>query len=213
MYSDRIKNIKVRRSITSDGITSVEVNIDYPYLINYSDDDPINKFYFTISQNFLKYCEDVSGKINQDYIESSDFKKMGGVLKFYTSYLSDDYVSFVFDSIWFDGFFKSLRRFSQTWCLKSKRILPVKFFLNEYGYSRRDVKVLIGNIISENIKKNVCDFSYNKKNVKKYLYHVNPDNFFLCRNGIAFWFEPGTIVPENEGIPTYIIPIKNKSSE
>jgi hypothetical protein len=72
----------------------------------------------------------------------------------------------------------------------------------------RKIRKKIGDMISENLKEENHTFSFTEKGVRRYAYSINAENMFLCKNGLAFWFDAGTIAPESEGFPTFVIPKK-----
>lgn len=209
-----IKGEKYRKTLTFENKKVLEINIEYPLFDkddNNSDFKVINEFYKKLSDNYINYCEAILyNKIKKHYAENDNIRPFGEILKFFIPYNSKDFVSVICEITHFDGYFKKAKRVNHTWYYKDKVMLPISYFYKEIGMSHKKIKKYIGDSIMEKIKKGNTDFSYTDKSIKKYAYNVNTNNYYLCKKGVAFWFDTGTIAPESEGFPAFVIPYKEK---
>ncbi len=193
----------------------MEINIEYPTIKMSSEGNNItyiNNFYQKLAESYSSYCEKRANRINISSFITERSRYMGGVLKYIISHNNSDYLSIVCEASFFDGYFKTLSRITQTWRLQDGILLPCTYFIKKEGLTPQKVKKKVGDMITEKIKSNKPEFTYTDTSFKKYAYNVNPNNFFLCSNGLAFWFEPGTLAPHSEGFPTFVIPYKKEES-
>ncbi|MBR3995416.1 MAG: DUF3298 domain-containing protein [Clostridia bacterium] len=209
-----IKKERLRKTLTFENIKVLEMNIEYP-VFNRNEVDAdyksINDFYKKLSDNYINYCELVLyNRIKKHYTHNDNIKPFGEIMKFFAPHNSKDYVSVICEITHFDGYFKRTTRINQTWQYKDNIMLPANYFYKKIGMSHKKIKKYIGDIIMEKIKNGNADFSYTDKSVRKYAYNVNTNNYYLCKKGVAFWFDTGTIAPESEGFPAFVIPYKEK---
>ena len=205
---------KIRNTIKKDGRRIMEINIEYPIVQgnNEKSFDRINKFYSEIAEKYFAYSKKNGNRISESSDEALyNSKAYGEIMKKHIALKTEKYLSVVIEIIHFDGYFSKRMRFSQTWNVEKQIILPLSYFLKMNRETRYSIKRKIYNKIIDEIKKGDSSFSYTTESIKKYAGNVNPNNFFLCENGIAFWYDCGTLAPENEGFPTYIVPYKSKT--
>ena len=207
-----IKKEKIRKTLNDDLNNIMEINIEYPELHSAENNKSvaqINRFYSGISASFFKYCEKKFRKIKQSN-DSGEKTKTAEIMKYFVPLKNENYLSVVYEITHYDGCFSETHRIAQTWNIKQGLILPVTFFLKSNGLNVRRIKKEVGDIIMQGIKESESDFSYTLKSIKRYAYRVDPENYFLCEKGIAFWFDKGTLAPDTEGFPAFVIPITNK---
>lgn len=205
---------RIRKTIKNDASPLVEVNIEYPVIrSNYQNDNynKINDFYSRCSESFYIYCEKKISEKARTKMNSTDFRTFGEIVKFFVPFCDNEYLSVVCDITHFDGYFKKTSRLSQTWRIEDAVILPVYYFLRKEGVTTKIIRRNIGDIIHKSIGNDREEFSYTAQSIKKYACKVNTKNYFLSDRGMAFWFESGTLAPESEGFPTFIIPYKTKT--
>lgn len=216
--SDNFINIeKIRKSLHDKDERILEINIEYPQaeasdipIIN----EKINGFYKKVAENYVDYCE---SKLRKRIIVSrngnKDFRPYGEIMKCIITYSDSDYLSILFEITHFNGYFKRTSRMNHTWSLKKGIILPVGYFLKKMNKGEKQLRGEIGKKIFESVSGKETDFSYSEKSIAAYAMKADLSHFFLCRNGIAFWFDPGTLAPENEGFPAFVIPFSVKQNE
>ncbi len=210
-----ISTEKIRNTIKKDNIRIMEINIEYPVIENKENSaiiDKINRFYNNLSERFSGYCEKVSSAAWDSSINDNKFRPMGESMKFHVSYSDNQYISFVIDIIHFDGYFKSTKRLCQTWDIKDGVILPLRHFMKINGDTKKSIKEKVKSLIFESVAESCNNFSYTKASLEKYAGKINFNNYFLCTNGIAIWYDCNTLAPESEGYPTFIIPYKTNQS-
>ncbi len=206
---------KLKKTITKENIRLMEINIEYPSIKALPDEkikERINNFYRRIAESYAAFCERSAERINIREFTSSFSKHMGGTMKYMVSLNSYEYLSIVCECSFYDGYFKRKSRISQTWRLSDGIMLPHTYFLKREGLNHKMLKRKIGDIVTEKIREDVNDFTYTDKSYKKYAYNIDPKNYFLCTNGLAFWFQPGTLAPVSEGFPTFVVPFKKEKS-
>lgn len=208
---------KIRKGIDITGKRALEINIEYPQIEN--DDckvtlERINAFYGKMAENYSGYCENVlTRNIDKSFSDTENRNPFGEVMKCFVPYHDDIYISVLLEITHFNGYFKNTKRVCHTWDYINGTLLDKGYFLKKANKSKRNIKKLVGDMIISSIQNGNADFSYTENNLKRYAYRVNPNNFFLCKKGIAFWFDIGTIAPESEGFPTFVVPVNIKENE
>ena len=208
-----IKTEKIRKSLKSDNVRILEINIEYPQFLYDSSSEQISKinsFYKKFAENYEKYCEcRLFRKILQSDFKKENFTPYGEIMNNIITYTDEKYISVLTDISHYDGYFIKRERMNHIWSVSKGVILPLNKFLLS-PKSRKRIKNEVGKQIVEQLYNKISNFSLTENSVKKYAFNVNTDNFFLCKNGIGFWFEPGTLAPESEGFPSFVIPYKKE---
>lgn len=208
---------KIRKSLDIEGRRGLEINIEYPQIDDVKCGNcckKINAFYFKMAESFCEYCEKTAIKNTEKSIrESESPKPFGEIIKSFIPYHDDVYISVLLEITHFNGYFKSTRRVCHTWDYINGLLIDKRGILKKLSKSGKAVKKQVGDMIMSSVQNGTADFSYTENKLKKYAYRVNLNNFFMCRNGIAFWFDMGTIAPESEGFPTFIVPLCEKEKE
>lgn len=204
-----ILTIKNRNSISDEKGTLLEINFEYPNISGRSDafTEKFNSFYSNITENYTVYCnKKLIPKIKNNRDKQFEtFKPFGEIMKFYITLNTEKYVSIVTDINHFNGYFTDCTRFSCVWNTENETVMPYVYFLETAKMKIKDVQKKVYEKIVQEINNGEYQFSYTEEAVKRYAKRINPKNFFLTEHGIAFWFEPGTLAPKNEGFPTYVI--------
>ena len=197
---------RIRKTLVRADRPVLEVNIEYPIFNIEPPIEKINEFYRNLAENYAFYCENrFIKKITDTAVRSDNFKKFGEIMKFFIPYVDSEYLSVVCEIEHFNGFFKRKKRISQNWRVCDQIVLSSRFYSRVMGKTSKQIKREVGDMIVDSVKNGFCAFSYTERSIKKFAYKVNIDNFYLCDKGIAFWFDAGTLAPESEGFPTYII--------
>ncbi len=197
---------KIRRSLKNEDISLLEINIEYPQLSGETEFSAIfNSFYEKIANNYLSWCEEtLFRRLMKKQRNDTLFRACGEIMKYFITYSSEKYISVVCDISHFDGYKKETRRFAFVWSCENKIVLPFEYFEKEHCIRRKDVRKRICEIIMQQIKSEKCEFDYSEKSIRRYAGKVNPSNFFLTCNGLAFWFDEGTLANAENGFPTFI---------
>ena len=198
----------LRKTVLSENIPILKVNIEYPCICG--DEVPFykkfNDFYKSLSSNYEKYCEKIlSRKIENRRKNIDSFRPYGEIMKYFISLNSERYISVVLDITHYDGYFNKCLRISHVWDTQKGIILPVEFFLGKANLNVRKLRREICSLIYERVEKGGEEFHYTEGRIRRFAHRVNPENFFLVDGGIAFWLPVGTIAPESEGFPAYVI--------
>ncbi|MBR5309285.1 MAG: hypothetical protein IKU43_10955 [Clostridia bacterium] len=206
--SNSVNVCKIRKSIDVNGKRAIEINLEYPQIkTTEKAESTFNDFYSSLVRNYMSFCEKKLIKTAEARMRSDDsFRPFGEIMKCIVSYEDNFCISVILDITHYDGYFRKMRRISQVWSKKDGIILPSKYLIKKYNLTPRKIRKRIGDMISENLKNEGHTFSFTEKGVRRYAYGIKPDNMFLCKKGLAFWFEAGTVAPESEGFPTFIIP-------
>lgn len=204
----KITNKKIKKNINYGDLIILKINIEYPQISEpqTKQEKAINSFYQALSNNYANYCENKqSKKITKYVINNNDFRPYGEIFKYFITLNNDRYFSVLTEITHFDGYFSKTQRYSHVWDIQKGIMLPCEYFLTKLKKNVKTVRYEIAQMILERVKNGAGEFSYTEKRIKKYAFNCNPYNYFLTENGIAFWFEKGTIAPESEGYPTFVI--------
>ncbi len=206
--SRTINKKTIKKTIFEGNIPILKINIEYPEI----DCDLLkgekiyNDFYKRLTTNFQRYCEEkLSKQIARSSIRNENFRPFGEIMKYYITANGDNYISTLIEITHFDGYFKETLRYGHVWDIKNGVLLPYEYFFRKMKTNVKSVRREIAKIIYERIKEGGAEFNYTENRVKRYAGKVDPNNFFLVDGGIAFWFPVGTIAPESEGFPTYVV--------
>lgn len=202
----KIVGCKIKKSLESEGITILKVNIEYPKICEDTEFSSVfNSFYEKIASNYFTFCEGVLfKKLKKKKCTDELFRPYGEIMKYFITFNNDKYISVVCDISHFNGYKKETRRFSFVWSIENKIVLPLEHFEKEYCVKKHDIRKRICEIIMEQIKNECCEFDYSEKSIRRYAGRVNFSNFFLTNNGLAFWFDEGTLAKRENGFPTFI---------
>ncbi len=204
----KITTGKIKKTVTENGVPVLKINIEYPEICGSlsKSENVYNNFYRTLTENYAKYCEEkLSRRIMRSNLKNPDFRPYGEIMKYYITANNERYISTVCEITHFDGYFSKTQRYSHVWDISKGIILPYEYFLRKNGMTVKKVRSEIAGMIVDRIKNGGGEFSYTENSVKRYAFKCDPNNYFLTENGIAFWFPRGTLAPESEGFPTYVI--------
>lgn len=204
----RVISKKIKKNVNSGDRVILKINIEYPQIsgAQTKQEKAINGFYETLASNFAFHCENTESKrITKICVNNPDFRPYGAVYKYFITRSCDKYLSVVTEIAHFDGYFSKTQRYSHIWDMEKGIMLPCEYFLMHLRKSALSVRREIAGMILEQVKNGSGEFTYTEKRVKKYAFGCRLHNYFLTENGIAFWFEKGTVAPESEGYPTFVI--------
>lgn len=211
-----MENLKIiERTISSSiemkGKVVVVEKIKYPYFECDDEKDKVlfekmNSFYNSVAEKYSNYARrGMAKKIAKNMGKCTLPVCMG--MKYAVSSACDDITSVVLDLSFSEGDKIRMRRFSQMWYGREKRIISIGQLLD---LSMENKKILLDMVLSkvseEASKGRKGYFEDVVSGAKK---HFCFGNSFLAPDGIVFFFESGILKPEKYGAVCFVIPYDN----
>ena len=188
----------VRKNINFKDIPVMSVNIKYPVFEAGTDSkneqgfvSKINRFYADSAEKYMSYLNGKYVKKIASMYERNGSVRTAFVMNCTVTYCSSDYISVFADISSFDGKNTKTHRFSQLWSAQKSAILPPSKVFSTDTRTKRYIKQTIMEIAEKNLGKR--DFSYfdNYKSIIEK--RLDPANFYIVPNGIAFFYDKGML--------------------
>ena len=174
--------------------------------------EKFNKFNKEKALKLQEYCQEILFK---EAIQTYEYNIKNGypimVYEIVTQYkitYNEDYIVSLYNDqyIFTGGAHGNTIRTSQTWSLKTGKMIPLYQFYPNNPYFIIDILKQINQEIQKQIEEGTNQYFDDYCNLV--LETFNPESYYLCNDHIEVYFQQYDIAPYSSGIPTFSI-IKN----
>lgn len=176
----------------------------------------ISRYYQTLCRSFLKYCEQdllPRAKTEWQYAlsVSAPFKPFQAILNYRITYHDSHFLSLYTQSVESCGQQSLKLRYGDTWDLASGYPVPLPAFFKHHSPWKRRILEQIADEIQKQESAGIMQYhAHQRQELRRFL---NPQNFYLCDDGISVFFPMYSIAPAAAGIPAFLIPYNLRDTD
>ena len=201
-----IVNRVIQNNLFYKGTIVLRYKIEYPQIPGAN---RFNVFYYSKAKELKERCE---GELYEEAKKAFDFNQSQGYPTLVYDVDANYYITFNYGyrvSLYYDYYIYTggahgvTTRKSQTWCMKSERIIPLSsFYEGDPNYIPKIMKK-----INEQIKKNIenGDNYYFDNPCCLTAEYFNTENYYMYDSSIIIYYQQYEIGPYSSGILTFTV--------
>ncbi len=207
--SVRISEKRIKSKIKIGETVAVIENIKYPmFEVQEGDEskkalEKINAFYAEVAEKYSSHARIKLPKRIKPSFKTSRLPLSVG-MNYTASFVDGKRVSIVLDLVFSEGKKLRMKRFSQTWSVKTGEMIPVSEIIKTDLKSKKKILSMVTNSARENFEN--PSFGYYENYLPRLIKNFHVNNCFVVPNGIAFFVQSGVLRAEKYGATSFVLP-------